>query len=70
MFLDAVEDCYKVVRANPYAYAKVNAPLFASMGYRRAPIKRFIMVYRVDDEEHKVVVQRFFFGGRNYEKLL
>ena len=39
-------------------------------GYRRAVIKRYVMLYRVAEEEQTVYVLRFFYGARDYEKLL
>ncbi len=40
------------------------------MGYRRAVIRNYIMVYKVDDAARQVTILRLFHGKQNYEDLI
>ena len=40
------------------------------LGYRRAVIKHYVMVYRVAEMEKNVYILRFFYGAREYEKMI
>lgn len=46
-----------------------NARLMA-LGYRKVVIKNYIMIYRVEETTHTVYILRFFYGRRDYEKLI
>ena len=40
------------------------------LGYRKAVIRNYIMVYKVDKDAKAVYVMRLFHGRRDYEKLI
>ena len=69
-FLDAVSDCYGYLRQTPGMYALCSNPSLNARHYRKAVIKNYILVYRFDETEQTVFILRFFYGGRDYEKLL
>ncbi|MCD8088928.1 MAG: type II toxin-antitoxin system RelE/ParE family toxin [Oscillospiraceae bacterium] len=69
-FLDAVEECYDELEAMPFLFEECRDPQLKALGYRRAVIKHYVMVYRVDEAEKTVYILRFFYGAREYEKLI
>ena len=69
-FLDAVAECFGNLEAMPLMYERCRSARLRSMGYRRAVIKNYVMIYRVTEPKKTVYVLRFFYGARDYEKLL
>ena len=69
-FFDEVEKCYDSLIRQPYMYEQCRDDRLRLDGYRRAVIKHYIMVYRVDDSKETVYILRFFYGARDYEKLI
>ncbi len=68
-FLDAVDACYENLASMPL-FERCRNPRLRDLGYRRAVIKHYVMVYRVAESEHTVYILRFFYGSRDYEKLI
>lgn len=54
----------------PLMFERCRNPRLRNPGYRRAVIKNYVMVYRVVESEHTVYILRFFYGSRDYEKLI
>ena len=69
-FLDAVDACYESLESMPFLYEECRDPHLKKLKYRRAVIKHYVMVYRVDETEKTVYVLRFFYGRKDYEKLI
>lgn len=69
-FLDEVESCYGNLEKMPFMFEECRDPQLKALGYRRAVIKNYVMVYRVDETGKTVYVLRFFYGAREYEKLI
>ena len=55
------------IQSNPYLYEQCRSPRLRSLGYRRAVNGRYIIVYRVAEEDHTVYISGFFHGHQNYE---
>ncbi len=68
--LDAVDECYETLESMPLIYEACHDPFLREKGYRRAIIKNYIMVDKVDEHENTVTVLRFFHGKRDYEKMI
>ena len=68
--LDDVDRCYSNLLENPLMYEACRDDRLAKTGYRRAVIKNYVMVYRVDEREKIVYIMRFFYGKRDYEKII
>lgn len=69
-FLDEVDACYEGLETMPFMYEECRDPQLKALKYRRAVIKHYVMVYRVDEAGKTVYVLRFFYGARDYEKLI
>lgn len=69
-FLDAVAEHLRNLETMPLMFARCRDARLRSMGYRRAVIKNYVMIYRVAESKETVYVLRFFYGARDYEKLL
>ena len=69
-FLDAVDACYEDLMSMPLMFERCRNPRLRDLGYRRDVIKHYVMVYRVAESEHTVYILRFFYGSRDYEKLI
>jgi len=69
-FIDAVYDCYDILENNPYLYEKCRDVKLLNEDYRRAVVKNYVLVYKVDEETKTVIVHRFFLrsaGLRKYD---
>ena len=68
--LEQVEACYEQLRSFPLLYEVCRDARLQSLGYRKAVVDHYILVYRPTEDEQTVYVLRFFYGGRDYEKLI
>lgn len=69
-FLDQVEKCYNYLKNNSYTYAKCQNIRLEKEGYRKIPIKNYLLVYKVVEEDKTVNILRFFYGAQDYFKLI
>ena len=68
--LDEIETCYGVLETTPELFERCRDNRLRRQGYRKAVIKHYIMIYRVDTEKKCVCIMRFFYGARDFEKLI
>ena len=69
-FADELERCYSCLKEMPLMFERCHDPRLQVLGYRKAVIKNYVMVYKVDDAKRTVNILRFFYGRQNYEKLI
>ena len=69
-FIAGIKKTLSYLEENPYLYEECSSLRLKSLGYRRAVSGKYIIIYRVSEEEHTVYVAGFFHGYRNYETLL
>lgn len=69
-FLDEVDACYQFLQSNPLMYEKCRDPRLEAEGYRKAVIKNYIAVYRINETTKSVIILRFFYGAQDYIKLI
>jgi len=69
-FLDDVEKSYRNIVENPMMYGFCNDDKLRNQGYKKIPIKNYIILYSADEEAKTVTVMRIFYGGRNYSELV
>ncbi len=68
--LDSIDKCYDDLERMPLMYEACRDPYLRSLGYRRAGIHNYIMVYKVDQAQKTIYILRFFHGRQDYEKLI
>lgn len=68
--LDAVEASYHEIARMPLMYEACRDPYLKELGYRKAVVRSYIMVYRVNEETKTVYILRLFHGSQDYEKLI
>ena len=68
--LDEVEKCYGHLKSNPLMYERCHDVRLQKEGYRKAAIKNYVLVYKVDEGTKTVIIYRFFFGAQDYVKLI
>jgi len=70
VFANAVYDCYDNLENNPYMYEECRDAKLKSEGYRRAVIKNYVLLYKVNDDAKIVIAHRFFYGRQDYVNLI
>ena len=68
--LQEVARCYENLKSNPFMYGQCYDVRLAKEGYRKATLKNYVLVYKVDEAAKAVVVYRFFYGAQDYVKLI
>ena len=68
--LDKIEETYIDLADNPFMYACCFDKRLRNEKYRKVVINKYILIYRIDEENNVVYVIRFFYGGQNYIDLI
>ena len=68
--LDQVEAVYGQLADFPTLYECCYDLRLCNAGYRKVVIGNFVLVYHPVENEKRVYILRFFYGGRDYEKLI
>ena len=68
--LDEIEACYDNLEQFPMMFETCHDPYFKALGYRKAGIRNYIMIYKVHESTKTVSIMRFFHGRQDYEKLI
>ena len=54
----------------PQRFARSFDPTLAAKGYRRLNVKKYIILYSIDEQNKIVTIARIFHSSRNYEKYI
>ncbi len=54
----------------PLLYEACHDPYLKELGYRKAGIRNYVIVYKVDKEEKTAILMRLFHSRQEYEKLI
>ena len=65
---DELEIRYSELSKYPLMYGKSANETLGRIGYRCFVVKNYIVFYRVDEMERKVIILRIFYGRQDYEK--
>ena len=68
--LDDIEKCYGDLERMPLMYEACRDPNLNALGYRKAGIRNYVMVYKVDEAAKQVMILRLFHGKQDYAKLI
>lgn len=69
-FANEVLSVYEALEHTPYMYELAHDARLHLMGYHKVVIKNYIMLYRIDEDAKDVYILHFFYGARQYEKLI
>ena len=69
-FLDEVTACYGFLKSTPMMYERCQDRRLGQEGYRKAVIKNYVLVYKINEESKIVSIMRFFYGAQDYTKLI
>ena len=69
-FLDEVDRCYSYLKLDPFIYAKCIDTRLESEGYRKAVVKNYLIIFKVNEVKKAVMIYRIIYGGRDYIKLI
>ena len=65
-----VEECYAQLREFPFLYETCRDLRLKQQGYRKVSVGNYLLIFRTVEAEQTVYILRFFYGGRDYEKLI
>jgi len=63
-FMDEVHKCYARLEKNPLIYALCSDEHLAKEGYRKAQIKNYVLIFKIDEAGKAVNIYRSFLGQR------
>ncbi len=66
----AIEKSYDEIARMPLMYEACHDPHLKKLGYRKAVIRNYSMVYKVDEVAKTVYILRLFHGRQDYMKLI
>ena len=69
-FADELDQRYSALERQPLMYELSRDNRLRKKGYRRFPVKNYIVFYTVDETTETVNVSRIFYGRRDYESIL
>ena len=68
--LSEIESSYDILMESPEAFACCEDGYLRELGYRKIPVKNYIIFYRVDHAEKTVYIMRVIYGRRDYANLI
>ncbi len=69
-FIDKVEACYTRLKSDPRMYEYCRDERLSKLRYRKVVIKNYVLIYRIDEMSKTVYILHFFYGRRDYQKLI
>ena len=69
-FLDEVERISGTLADTPLAFPHCSDTRLAELGYRKAVVRAYILVYEIDEDAQVVRILRFFHESENYANKL
>ena len=67
---DEVGKRYDLLENNPHIYAECSQPILRASHYRKAVIGGYLLIYRIDENQKTVYVERFFSDLEDYADKL
>ena len=68
--LSAIDATYTRLEETPFLYALCQHKLLSGRGYRKVFIRGYLLIYRVDEEQSIVYIERFFSDMEDFEQKL
>lgn len=67
---DAILAKYDEISVNPYMFEESRDIRLRDKGYRRIPVQKYVILYKVNEENKEVIITRVFYCGQNYKELI
>ncbi len=67
---NAFKECFEFLKTSPRMYPECQDARLAREGYRKAIVKNYIGLYKVDDDKKVVNIMRIVYGRMDYTKLV
>jgi addiction module RelE/StbE family toxin len=61
---------YTALARQPQMFEASHNERLKRKGYRRFPVKHYVVFYQVNEKNKEVIIARIFYGNRNCEKYL
>lgn len=68
--LNEIEEKYRGLIENPLRYGLAEDPVLAAKRYRKIPVHKYVILYRVDETEKTVYIMGIFHKLENYRKKM
>lgn len=68
--LTEIEANYSILSHAPDSFAYCEDQRLRILGYRKIPVKNYIIFYKVDNESETVYILRVIYGRREYTNLI
>ena len=68
--LDLFEDALMRLADMPQKYPTVTEERLSSMGYRKLPVKNYIVFFTIDEKDKVVNVERILYARRDWLRIL
>jgi len=68
-FYKSLNACYNRLYKYPYMYPICRDELLASKGFRCAPVMKYVLFYKIDEEKNIVKIHRIVHGTMNYPEI-
>ena len=68
--LSAIDATYSRLEETPFLCALCQHKLLSRRGYRKVFIRGYLLIYRVDEEQGVVYIERFFSDMEDFEQKL
>lgn len=68
--LEDFEDVLVSLRSTPRMYPALLSAGLAERGYRKALVKNYVLIFKVDEDGKTVYLLRLFHASQDYAKLL
>ena len=65
-FADGVEKCYADLETFPSSHSFCDDPLLRFKGYRKYPVRNYLVIFRVIEERNEVRIVHIFHATQNY----
>ena len=69
-FVEKVQTCYNALKQTPMMFPKCLNPRLQRLGYRKALVSNYILIYKVETNTQRIYVLRVFYGGQDYVRKL
>lgn len=68
--MTAFEKSFEQLQNHPFSFPRANDESLRKKGYRKLIVENYVGAYLLNEQTKEVVVMRFFYGARDYKRLL